>query len=154
MKEIVITGAPWIDRLTEALHQADSETVIVVDNESLRGMALDAAGILDKDIIVKVKETTMVPNEIIALIDAYRDLLHQELATKTIAEKMKVIILGSTVIDGKNAETRKRQAEQALAESEAYQIAIREAADNEISRKTIEAEISLTKAWLYSQSGH
>jgi hypothetical protein len=117
-------------------------------------MALDAAGILDKDIIVKVKETTMVPNEIIALIDAYRDLLHQELATKTIAEKMKVIILGSTVIDGKNAETRKRQAEQALAESEAYQIAIREAADNEISRKTIEAEISLTKAWLYSQSGH
>lgn len=63
-------------------------------------------------------------------------------------------------LDGKNAATRERQAQEIFVASEAVQVAERELAATEhakdlakIERQVIEAQISLTRAWLYSQGG-
>ena len=63
-------------------------------------------------------------------------------------------------IDLKNADTRKTGENKAVENSNGVywlERVVREAQQNyeqaEIDRKAIEAEISLTKAWLYSQSG-
>lgn len=63
-------------------------------------------------------------------------------------------------IDGKNSDTRAAQREAVLSECDDYQEALQVIADAEskaaraeIVRKGIDAEIGLTKAWLYSQSG-
>jgi len=63
-------------------------------------------------------------------------------------------------IDGKNAETRKAQERALLAGSSEYNLAVgaqsnadTDAMFKEIERKRVEALVSLTKAWLYSQSG-
>jgi len=63
-------------------------------------------------------------------------------------------------IDGKNAETRKAQEQGLLAASTDHKIALgaqstadTDAMFKEIERKRVETLVSLTKAWLHSQSG-
>jgi hypothetical protein len=96
----------------------------------------------------------MERGDIRALVEQYRATLVAECATKTHAERLQIAILADATIDGKNAEARKRQGQEALAQSEAYQVAQRAASAAEIDRLATRAEIDLTRAWLYSQSGH
>jgi hypothetical protein len=101
------------------------------------------------------KETgTMDLQTIREMVDQYREMLIEEHAAKSKAERLRIDILAGATIDGKNAETRKRQAETALSECEQYQGALGVAASFDIDRRVFDAEIGLTKAWLYSQSGH
>jgi len=105
------------------------------------------------------------------LVDAYgnalraeRTLMHEMLQASAAvdSEKVRVITEGYAVgtIDIKNAETRKAGENAAIELSPAlpflqeYEAKARYSLEQiEIDRKCIEAEISLTKAWLYSQSG-
>jgi hypothetical protein len=113
----------------------------------------------------------MEQQEIRELAESYGQSLGVEYEAKadanaaaTEVERIASIIIGAGyadgTIDGKNAETRKAQEREALAKSpeytaakEAQAIADDQAALNEINRKQLEALVSLTKAWLYSQAG-
>ncbi|MHC4621960.1 MAG: hypothetical protein ACYTEQ_29830 [Planctomycetota bacterium] len=90
--------------------------------------------------------------EIKELVEKYGDALKDEFRTERKKEMLAVLVLSETEIDGKNAETRKRQAEQALSGSSEYQAAVDSAADAATARRMADAEIGLTKAWLYSQA--
>lgn len=109
-------------------------------------------------------------DEIQDLVEYYGQMLIAEYEAQveannaaTDVERVEAVLIGagyvSGSIDGKNAETRKAQERQILAQSSEY-AAAREAqtisddqvALNVINRKKIEALLSLTKAWLYSQS--
>ena len=109
--------------------------------------------------------------EIGMLCNRYTDALVKEYGAKRAAqqerdavETFKVSVIDTAQrdgqIDGKNSDTRAAQRVAVLAACEDYQDALREvqatedtAARAETLRKTVEAEIGLTKAWLYSQSG-
>jgi hypothetical protein len=93
-------------------------------------------------------------NEIAELVEIYGSILFRELDAKGKLEQQRITILSEAVIDGKNAEAHKLQTEVALRAEPKYCSALLAAQDAETSRKIHEAEISLTKAWLYSQSGH
>lgn len=81
------------------------------------------------------------------------------------AEVLSIRVIGGAIaagdIDGKNADTRKAQKAAILVGNLDYQAALseivnteNEAALAEIGRRQVEAVVGLTKAWLYSQSGH
>lgn len=91
--------------------------------------------------------------EIKELIEKYGEALEGEFRTRRKKEMLAVIALSNAMIDGKNAEARKRQAEQILIDSSGYQTIVDQAEDAEIARRMLDAEIGLTKAWLYSQAG-
>ena len=80
--------------------------------------------------------------------------------TKSQAEYEKAEVLATATIDGKNADTRKRQTAEALGNDPSYQEALARVTDGEhsmalasIDVKAAQERLSLTKAWLYSQSG-
>jgi len=105
------------------------------------------------------------------LIIEYGDALKAELAAiealepaQRGLERIKAVTLQDAEragkLDGRNAAVRDRQAQEVLIASQAVQAAERVLADAEhakalahIEVKVIEAQISLTRAWLYSQSG-
>jgi hypothetical protein len=90
--------------------------------------------------------------DIKTMVKEYAIVLTEEYAAKADAERLRIATLASATIDGKNE--RKRQAGEALNGSEPYQKALLIVASTEIERRIFDAEIGLTKAWLYSQSGH
>ena len=105
------------------------------------------------------------------LVNDYECQLNEEYAVKAAlverqnaAEYAKVITLlaaySDGVIDGKNADMRKLQEAAVVGESEsigeiehAVKALAQRVALEENTSKALEAQIGLTKAWLYSQSG-
>ena len=106
-------------------------------------------------------------DEIIELLKAYHERLtaeHAAIQEMAVAQSHddyeKMDTIANATIDGKNADARKRQEAEALALSERYQDALADVALAErtkalasINVRVTDAEIGLTKAWLYSQSG-
>lgn len=109
--------------------------------------------------------------ELIALTDSYKETLEKERearlalnTTLTAMEKRKVFLLNLAYatgkIDGKNAEIRSNQEKLILADDEDHASYVSAKAGYEslvslieVDRRYLEAVMSLTKAWLYSQSG-
>ena len=98
------------------------------------------------------------------ILSSERSAIHELTKARAACESEKIRSIQEAYstgsIDPKNAETRKAGENTAMELSPALpflQEYEREAEQNyeqaEIDRKCIEAEISLTKAWLYSQSG-
>jgi len=108
-------------------------------------------------------------NSIELLTSKYQIALTNEYETKqaaqderATAELLKATVIGDAEsagrIDGKNKDTREIQRDSVIAGDAEYQNALRviakaddTAARNEIIRKTIDAKVELTKAWLRSQ---
>lgn len=108
--------------------------------------------------------TTLANQYSAALLEEYTAKLKAtNAAAETDRVAAEIIAVGYAeggAINGKNADTRKAQERALLAESIDYKLAqgAQAQADNEaalleIERKRVEALVSLTKAWLYSQSG-
>ena len=105
--------------------------------------------------------------QLIAAIELYRLALLTELrevenmtSVHRRAEFEKMEAITGAIIDGKNADARKRQQAEALALCEAYQDALSDIQATEhdkalasIEVRVIEMQLGMTKAWLYSQSG-
>lgn len=109
--------------------------------------------------------------EIHELVENYQRSLAAEynagqkaIAAKEVLERIKVQVLAEAqeagMIDGKNADARKRQtaaivSENALIDAACVAVVKTEgdAATATVTRKSHDALIGLTKAWLYSQSG-
>jgi hypothetical protein len=96
----------------------------------------------------------MDPTEIKILVEKYGDALREEFAAKGKRDGFAILILHKAVINGKNAEARKQQADEALAASQEYKVAVGRANTAEVLRRVVEAEIGLFKAYLtVSQEG-
>lgn len=114
----------------------------------------------------------MEQQELHDLANGYKAALLDELKTKIALAEAKAVVdaeearvlaeaTASGAIDGKNAETRKIQTADVLANSATYQNALRlvkveddNAGHATVGRQYYDALLGLTKAWLYSQSGH
>jgi hypothetical protein len=117
------------------------------------------------------KEIEMEKAEIEKLARDYETALLEEYKAKIIAsnkaseaEAIEAGIVAAAyadgTIDGKNTETRKAQERGLLVASTDYQLALgaqatadTDAMFKKIERERVEALVSLTKAWLYSQGG-
>ena len=93
-------------------------------------------------------------------LEAKRALLETESELEARTGKLLADAYDAGVIDGKNAETRKRQEQKVLAESDAVQANVQsirilqeEADEAQIAREFHDDLLGLTKAWLYSLRG-
>ena len=109
--------------------------------------------------------------EVKDLAESYKDVLGVERTSKMalavisaeVDHKKTTLISAAYAagqIDGKNAETRSAQEKIVLMDDNEYQRLLLDRAEQEanvslveVERRHAEAVISLTKAWLYSQSG-
>ncbi len=106
------------------------------------------------EVVLEYKEILLIERSAMVELTQSRAALESE-RTRAIYEAYE-----RNEIDLKNADTRKTGENKAVENSNGVywlERVVREAQQNyeqaEIDRKAIEAEISLTKAWLYSQSG-
>ena len=92
-------------------------------------------------------------------LDARRGLIDAEKTSKKVEANIIASAYRDGVIDGKNADIRKRQEGEVLSGTDMYidhissVFAAQEAADAATAELVgLEAEVGLTKAWLYSQA--